>query len=90
MVALLIRELLMASKTFGIKTAARMAMTASTPIISISVKPCVWRLTAGVLTVFIFMVLRPLSGVYLFVIFVLLFFVLLLAAVFSPAIFRSF
>src|SRR6266568_2683870 len=38
--ALLIRELLMASKTFGMRTAARMAMTASTPIISISVKAC--------------------------------------------------
>src|SRR6266446_6628001 len=47
MALLLIRELLMASKTFGIKTAARMAMTASTPIISINVKPWLRRLAAG-------------------------------------------
>jgi len=33
------RELLMASNTLGIKTAARMAITARTPIISINVKP---------------------------------------------------
>src|SRR5260370_24239760 len=37
--ALLTFALLMASKTFGMRTAARMAITASTPIISISVKP---------------------------------------------------
>src|SRR4051812_12941631 len=38
MQALLMRALLIASKIFGISSAARMAMTASTPIISISVK----------------------------------------------------
>jgi hypothetical protein len=52
-----------------------MAMTASTPIISINVKPCVRRLTADLLTEFIFMVLCPLlRGVYfLFFVFVFLF-----------------
>src|SRR2546426_987602 len=44
--ALLTRASLMALKTFGRSSAARMAITASTPIISISVKPSVLRFPA--------------------------------------------
>src|SRR5258708_7491821 len=43
---LLTRASLMALNTFGSSIAARMAITASTPIISISVKPSVLRLPA--------------------------------------------
>src|SRR5260370_30284425 len=51
MEALLIRELLIASNTLGTRTAARMAMTASTSIISINVKPCRPRLEARLVVV---------------------------------------